>query len=255
MMMKHLLLIFGLHFTTVAFSQNGAHVNGGLFKKSVEYNVVVLGGYNMSNKGGIEKLFFGDFNAPVEFIYEPSFKGSSGFRMMRDSSNTFYILEVKLITNYKEESKIACEEAINIRNQQMLDLPAKILDSLPRSVFNQIWEYNKKIPVKYNELLLKRLKVEIHSFPVSDPFAETMYKKMVSFIHNFKAKGIPPMIFDGFSVTFRTVIEDELWSLYIHEPQGYARKMTDFCRQIIEDAQNDQLDEKKYMDFLDAFEM
>ena len=59
---------------------------------------------------------------------------------------------------------------------------------------------------------------------------------MVSFIGTFKTKGALPIMADGYSVTFRTVVEDEVWSLNIHIPQGNAFKKADLCRQIITDA-------------------
>jgi len=243
----------------MVFSQKGDHINGGHFLKKIEYNIM--------RKSNVEKLFFGDFNAPVEFFFNPSNEYNpcvpSGIRIFRELSKDFYTLEVKFISNYNEASNIASEVAREKQMRQIIDIPVKLLDSLPREVFNQIWDANRIFSDNsaylkiYFEELDKHFKVEVNSFHVSDQFAEKLYDKMVSLIDNFKGKVVPRniIILDGYSVTFRTVIEDELWSLYIHMPQGYARKMTDFCRQIIEDAQNDQLDEKKYMDFLDAFEM
>lgn len=51
--------------------------------------------YNVESKKGIEKRFFGDFNAKVEYFVDPSFRPIVGFRIYRDSSDTAYLLEVK----------------------------------------------------------------------------------------------------------------------------------------------------------------
>ena len=77
---------------------------------------------------------------------------------------------------------------------------------------------------------------------------------MVSFIDNFKAGGMAPTISDGYSVKFRTVVDDEVWSLWIHEPQEIALKMADLCRQIITDGIANKLDESKYITVLDTCE-
>ena len=108
--------------------------------------------------------------------------------------------------------------------------------------------------LKYFEELPKLFKIETRSFSINNQFAEELYKKMASFIDNFKAKGTPPIISDGYSTTFRTVVEDEVWLLWIHNPQGSALKMADLCRRIITDAKENQLDEAKYLSVLDTFE-
>jgi hypothetical protein len=107
---------------------------------------------------------------------------------------------------------------------------------------------------RFYEELTKLYKVETRSFPVSDRFAAMLYNKMVSFIDNIKGKGIPPTVADGYSVTFRTVVEDEVWSLAIHMPEGEALKMADICRQIMADAESNELDESKYIELLEGID-
>ncbi|MDR2406808.1 MAG: hypothetical protein LBE13_01650 [Bacteroidales bacterium] len=61
--------------------------------------------YNLKSKTDIEKLFFEDINAMVEFFVEPSIEGAYdsrspyGFRVMRDSLNAGYIIENKRMSN------------------------------------------------------------------------------------------------------------------------------------------------------------
>lgn len=248
-------------FISFVFSRNAGEYLQGHFSKTVEYNFMRNGVYNVKSKGNIEKLFFGDFNAMTEFCYDPSSEVNpcipSGFRIVRDSSNRSFILEVKYVLNYREAAKEASKEVKKALERQMIDLPAKLLDSLPRDVFNRIFDYNGKIFKNkiemYFEELPKHFKVEIKSIPISDLFAEKLYKKMVSFINNFKAKGTPADMVDGYSVTFRTVVDDEVWSLGIHMPAGNAKIMADLCRQIITDANANQLEEPKYLSVLNNF--
>jgi len=149
-------------------------------------------------------------------------------------------------------------------------------DSLDKNRFIEIsYISNHEEVIRFNpENRLNQYKVETFSFSINVLFAEKLYKRVVLFIDNFKAKG-QPLIFldgysttfravvedevwslsvDGYSATFRVVVEDEVWSLWIHEPQGNSKKMADLCRQIITDAQNSQLDESKYISILDTIE-
>ena len=241
-----------------AFSQNvEAQFNSNHSIKRIENNM--WGGpgfYNIESKSDIEKVFFGNFNALIEFCYEPSFDHPSGFRIIRDSLNSSYILEVKHISNYREASKEAEKEAEKMHMPQLLDLPVRLLDSLPRDVLNQIREYIRSISDNnvyrkmYFEVLSKHFKVEIKSIHISNQFADKLYKMMGSFIGNFKAKGVPPTTVDGYSVSFRTVVDDEVWSLGITMPRGNAEIMTNLCMKIIKDANDDQLDESMNLSVL-----
>jgi len=224
----------------MVFSQTGEHT-GGRFLKRIEYNLL-MGIFNLDSKGGVEKLFFGDFNAPVEFLYTPSFDGSSGFRIVIDSAKSSYILEVKYISNYKEVRKETSEK-YPMRGISLTD--SRIM---PKDTLDAIAEYNRAMSAKSFEESVKLYKVDTKTYPISNQFAENLYRKMVSTINNFKAKSIPGQIIsDGYSVTFRTVVEDEVWSLNIHMPQGDARQVANLCRQIIMDTEANQFDESKYI--------
>jgi len=231
-----LLLVF---FSQFLFSQSKEHINGGQFVKRIEYNLKSQfdSTINLESKGIIGKLFFGDFNAPVEFYYLPSSTSAmykeiiSAFRIVRNSSNT---LEVRYISNYKE----AGEEA-----QKKYPVIGRNLTT----------EHNKDALAKQHEEMSRLYKIETVSFHISELFAENLYKKIVLLIENFKAKGAPPLMTGGYGVEFRTVVDDELWSLNIWYPRGDALKMADLCRQIITDAIHNQLDEQSYIYVLDTF--
>ena len=205
----------------VAFSQKGENFSQGEFLKRVEYNLSPFENvYNFDCKDETEKMFFGDLNAPVEFFIFHAFGGTSCFRILKNTDKPTYTLEVK-------------------------------------------YSYNpNRIPILAPSDTLKII-------PVSIQFAELLYRKMVFFIDNIKAvRDFPHIdgvldpdanikverrIFDGEGVTFRTVVEDEVWSLKIRTPAGNARKLTDICKQIIEDVKDKKLDEENYIKLLDEF--
>jgi hypothetical protein len=212
--------LFFVSFILSAFSQSGVHNGGGKYIKRIENNLYVYGMNEFRSKTEPEKRFFGDFNAPVEFFYEPAFEGASGFRLVKDS--LVVSLELKYITNYKEAKK----------------------------------ELDGKYSSTYLNDLYQLVNIESRLVPISEQFAEELFEKMVYFIDNFKAKVIPAIIFDGYSVTFRTVVdENEQWSLWIHMPKGDALRMANLCLQIITDGLANKLDEQKYMTVLSTFDV
>ena len=150
---------------------------------------------------------------------------------------------------------MAMEKVRENQLRQMINLPENLLDSLPGDILNKISDYNRNITNSYHRMVyeegIKHYKVETHSLSISNRFAEQLYGKMVLFIGNLKAKGIPPNIGGGTSVSFRTVVEDELWTLDIHVPTGNAHKMSHLCSQIITDVRTNEFDEQKYIKLLD----
>jgi len=229
-----------------AFSQSGDHIKGGEFSKNIEYNLLRLGdGYNFNSKGDVEKLLFGNFNAHVEFFYEPSFEGASGFRIVRDKLKKSYFLEIKYVSNF-EEAKFKASKKYPMRSVSSFDAPKDTVDKIRKQ--------NQENIEKYFVEMKKLFKIESRTFSISNQFAEKMHKTMVTIIDTFKARGVPPTIFDGYSVTFRNVVGDEVWSLRIHIPTGKALKFADFCRKIIDDTlTTGKLDESNYIKSLYEF--
>ncbi len=226
------------------FSQEGDDHRGGRFTKTIGYNLLVLEDtYNLESKSDIEKLLFGKYNSPVEFFHIPSSGEYAGFRIVRDSAKTSYTLEVKYITNYVEARHIADTKYPLINTPLSLD-----------KFQNQYLSEDEKELLSFRRNREERIKlynVEILSLPITEQFAEKLHDKMASVIDNFKAGGVPPHIFDGYEVTFRTVVEDEVWSLKVQAPGGNACTMSDLCIQIIEDVKNDTFKETKYIKLLD----
>lgn len=209
-MKRLIVIILPFFILSLALSQNVNHT-GCEFLKRIEFNLIAQEAvYNLDSKGDREKLFFGDFNAPVEFFHEAFYhRGISGFRVVRDSLEKSYILEVKYISNLER-----------IRRFNPGSLPYEIASL---------------------------------SFPISKQFAKKLHETTALFIRNFRGRGIPGGCLGGYTVTFRTVVDYEVWSLWIHLPQGEALRMANLYKQIIEDAQNGQLNEEKYKSVLSTF--
>ena len=138
-------------------------------------------------------------------------------------------------------------------------------DHVNGGIFSKNFEYN----LTRNELGYNfNSKGDVEKRFFGDFNAEKFHKKISSLILNFKARDTLPIVFkgykiisrtiqvieDGNTVTFRTVVDDEVWSLKIHEPRGTALKMTNLCLQIIEETKmNNIFNEAKYSDSLDNF--
>ncbi len=237
-----------------AFSQSGDHTGSGRFLKRVEHNLTLMNNFNLGSKGIVEKMFFGDFNAPFEFFLEPSFSGNVGFRLVKDATKESYLLEVRHIPNYSEViSEVSAKYPLT-------GVPFSESSSITPEIREQMAINNRSMAEKRREEALTLYKVDTRAFPVSNLFAEKIYKMMSSFIDNFKAKEVPGLtgkgnmaiiIADGDHATFRTVVEDEVWSLRIHNPTGNAQRWSNLCQQVITDILADTFDETKYLSLLD----
>ena len=223
------------------------------FLKRVESNLLVSSTYNLKSKGDKEKLLLGDFNAPVEFFFNP-YRGNEGptsLRIIKDSLNT-WSLEVKYISNFKEVNRELSDMYPTIGMPAMEFLSG----SIPIEEQQRIREHNQTALAKQNEERLKLYKADALLFPIGNHFAEQLYEKMVSLIVAFKVKEFVYAISTGgYSVSFRAVVDYEVWSLWIsNPPDENERKMVELCRQIITDALANQLDESKYISILNTFE-
>ena len=258
-MKKLVLILLSLFFSFVAFTQEEDRVGGGKFLKRIEYNYLlktiqeVLPGERsrglcvLDGKNNVERLLLGDFNALSEFFYEPSFEGAAAFRVVvvKDSlNNLFYVLEVNRISNYDETWKELQKK------YPLIGIPAEIFPYTPKDISDVVRTHNREMSRKKHIECIDLYKIETLSFPIGDKFAKKLHKKMSALIDNFKGTGIPNIIGDGYTATFRCVVEDEAWSLNIHMPQVETLKFSNFCRQIIDDANAGNFDEAKYVDLL-----
>ena len=157
---------------------------------------------------------FGDFNSKVEFFLQPSSQD---------------ILEVKCGFRVFKDT---------LKNSYILEFKYFKKDAIDTGL--------GKKTVKNDEIVGQ-------VFEIKTPFVELLFEKMVDLIHNFKAKAMTSIIDGGDRVTFRTVVEDEVWTLNVHVPRGNAQKMSDLCKTIMKDATNDNLNEENYMKILEKF--
>lgn len=244
-------------FNKTILSQEADHTNGGRFLKKIEYNVIatVVAGasdcYNLEGKSILDRIVFGVINSPVEFVLQNSFGESSAFRIVKNSPNNSYLLEVMYLPDSEELSKT--ERILSAQVNQIL-IPGKLLNStsLTLNDMGAIKEHNNEAILSLRkDDLFKPYRPESTSFKISNKLAEKLHSKMIILINNFRAEGIPPTIVDGYTVTFRCVVKDELWTLKIHIPQKKALFLSEICKQITIDAKTKKLNESEYLESLD----
>ena len=224
---------------------------------SVLHATSVEGVDNIESKSPLEKVLFGNTNAKVEFVVEPSFEGAYGIRVIKDSSETSSSLEVKRIINWKEVEK-QMQKAFPVKGYTIQELNAKIAEREKMS------EEERELSIlksrirneKREKESLKRYQVHTFIIPISDLFAEKLYAKFVSFIDDFKAKELEPNLLmgDGETTVFRCIVDQEIWTLSIpFKTEEKARELSDLCKRIIEDAEAGLFDESKYIGRLEDY--
>ena len=246
--------IASVFFAQVMLSQSSDHIEGGLFSKKVEYNILIKGvkesdnQYNLDSKRTLDRVFFGETNSPVEFVIQTSFEGASGFRIKKKSDSSYRIEVMNLPNSDEVIDRLS-------KKENEIHIPYELQGGMTLDGLNQINEYNKKVVyAKRNGEIYKPFRPKSRSFPISKQLAEALHGKMVLLIAGFKAEGVPPLISDGCEVTFRSVVGDELWTLIIHSPQKRALLLSDLCRQIITDSNNGKLNENKYLELLNEID-
>ena len=248
------ILIISLFFLqNLSAQKQESYYDGPQFVKRIENNVLnlpikairpdgsIIIHYNLNSKTAVEKLFFDEFNAPVEYFFEPDFRTASGFRIVKDSVNNSYLLEVKIISNYDEVQKELDEKypAIGFKNPSLV----------PDSVIKQSAIHNRTMYAKRQEESLKLYQIETVSFSVSNQIVAALYQNMIVLIDHFE--GLSGGRHEGYSVTFRCVVGNEVRTLLIQDQvQGKALLLSDLCRQIIADGIAGKFDEAKYIELL-----
>ena len=198
---------------------------------------------NLDGKTDIENLFFEDFNAPVEYFFEREFIEVLGLRIVRDSSDRYYLLEVKSLPKFQEVNRALEKEYPSIGT------PLKDLDTVTDSMIRQSVEHNLAMYAKCQEEAPKRYRVETRTFRIGDRFAEALYNKFVNWIDRFDSKAEGPSV--GYWATFRCVVDNEVWTLSLNDEfTADAVALSDLCREIIADAVAGRLDEAKYLERL-----
>jgi hypothetical protein len=239
-------------------SQHVDHTDGGRFLKRIEYNVVVPGqteadnSYNLESKSIYERIFFGRTNSYIEFVYKAP-DVASAFRVIRDSQKDSYRMEVMQIPDTYKLYSLVSDLSAGINE---INIPQTLQSKIPLSVMALIHQYNKEvIRPAYVDSVLRPYRPDPKKYKVSKAFAEKLHGKMAILIDSFRAEGIPPMINDGHTVTFRCVVGAEVWTLTIHIPQSRALQLMNICRQIITDGCDKKIDERQYVEMLDEIDL
>ena len=255
--MKNIMLTTLIFICSISFvSAQGRYVKrvennyiGNIERVFDEHNVVIRteGDYNTSNKKGIGKLFFGDLNAKIEYLLEPSIEATSGLRIV--DSMKIYTLEIKTITNFKE---------VNLALDREFDSLSRV--NIETENFIEATEHNKVIWDSKREERVKHYKINTKSIPISASLVDRLYAKTVVTIDTYEpvvnivSSNNPfrdaKISYDGYTTTLRSVVGDDMWTLSIQPPIGEAEKLSDIFRQIILDVENNCFDEAKYIKML-----
>ena len=252
------LFVIFLFSGNIIISQPVNHIDGGRYLKTIEYNIFNRGiseefnNYNLEHKSIVDRIFFGSKNSYIEFVFKDSPEGSNeatAFRINKNLQDDSYKLEVMRLENMAKVYDI--EKTILEKTTQIL-LPFWVSKVIPMETAAQMKDHNKQALIfKINDDLYKPYRPDPEVFVISKELAEKLHRKTSMLIDEFKGKGISVNILDGYVVTFRCVMEDELWTLSIHIPQGKALQLSDLFRQITRDGLRNNIDELEYIKLLD----
>jgi hypothetical protein len=246
--LKITLLLFMLYIVMISpcFSQPKSEhdSNATIFKKNIEFNYYGSGFHNLNVKTDIERLLFPRHNSYVEFFINPSFSGSYGFCIDKSNDLNSYSLSIKQVVNWNE-----------VHDSLQKEFPTKRIDhktlmSLSKEESREIAEYNNRIyDLSKKEALLRYL-INTDTLFISQDLANALHNTIVDLIDKFVGKGKPATIKDGYTATFRCVVNDEVWSFYIKMPSGKFGELTQLCNQIVEDGKANHFNESKYLTIL-----
>lgn len=226
----YIVLFFSFSFS---FGQNTV-----MFKKIIE-PVEFAGVHNLRSKDILQKKFFPDNNGLIEFFEAPSFRTEYGFRVVQKDTNE-YVLEIKQIDNWSE---------IKDRTDAKypLQIPQKTLPNDKRDEMNRVYAENvqqRRQEEKKNQTEYDILSKEIS---ISKAFAVQLHETFIYLIKNYDNKGPSITQFDGSQITFRCVVENELWSFTIGRAFNEIDELTYICNEIMQDSTSENaFDECKY---------
>ena len=195
------------------------------------------------SKTGLDRRFFGDFNARLEYLLEPPFKPTIGLRIFKMPRDTSFVLEVKRVANYNEVNEQLRKEfpTLSTRMEEM--------DRLPKAEQQQRLAHNESVYRRQWVERPKRYKIEAITVPISETLTNGLYDKTTKLLRAALLVGKSPYtIFDGEIMTYRCVVDDnELWTLRYHVPEGEYKALSDLFRRMIADVEAGTFDEAKYI--------
>ncbi|WP_443776562.1 hypothetical protein [Alistipes ihumii] len=205
--------------------------------------------YNLGSKSDLERLFFDRFNAPVEFFFRPDPgmndpRDVAGLRILKDTADNSYRIEVKRIANFKEVDDEVDKEYPYVCFRAE-DMTPELFDSMIRRHI----EHNDSMDTKRRQERMKRYRVETKSFRIGQQLADALYDRITDMIEHFDSR------YEGryaaYSVTFRCVVGNEVWTLFFRDvPQGETLALSDLCMRMLRDAKTDDWAEAEYLNLL-----
>lgn len=191
---------------------------------------------NLAHKDEIEKLLFGEYNAPFEFVLSPAFDGMQGVRLCQDPGNGKWYLETKRVLNWQEVNELVSSSVT----------PAQVT-TLTLEQWNKQKAQADSLKLQQKRKQLSSYKISSRLTPIQDDFAHTLYDIMLSFISKTAEKKPDVVIKDGVITTFRCVQGSDVIILKCQMPQVSINYMSNLFTQLMVDIENGIFDEAKYL--------
>ncbi|MPN06863.1 hypothetical protein SDC9_154120 [bioreactor metagenome] len=96
--------------------------------------------------------------------------------------------------------------------------------------------------------------IERRKIPVSATFAGQVWKSYHGIMKYYFSRGIAPTSSDGYSVTFRCVVEDfSLWTFFARNPLSHIKDLSTACNEIVKEVQENgkMANEEKHIKQID----
>jgi len=213
--------------------------NAVMFRKIIE-PVEFAGVHNLRSKNNLQKKFFPDNNGLVEFFEAPSFRPEFGFRVVQRDSN-LYVLEIKQIGNWQEINN-------RLDKEYPLQIPSKTFPKDKRDEMNRVYKKNVQLRRQEEGKNLTEYDILSKEINISKTFAVQLHNAFVYLIKNHDNRGPSVTQFDGSQMTFRCVVENELWSFTIGKAFNKIDKLTEICNEIVQDSTSGNgINEEKYL--------
>lgn len=91
--------------------------------------------------------------------------------------------------------------------------------------------------------------IERLEIPISKDLAAQLWETYYFIMKFYISRGIAPILSDGYSVTFRCLVENfSVWTFFARNPLSHIKDLTTACNEIVKDVQENgkMIDEKKH---------
>lgn len=176
----------------------------------------------------------------------PSFNGTAGCRLYRDSTDHGWLLDVKQIANWHQVN-----DSIN-----KTYAPDRTIRNLTSEQWAEIRNKNRALAEQLRKDRLKQYRVTSRTVSISDSLARSIYQTVKNDIEKAETKpekdgtAQVEIVEDGTSFTFRCIVEEQLRTLRVHESEQILSQLSDLFRTMIADVEAGRFDEAKYLGVL-----